>query len=84
MRVADVVGRGGRLLVTMARDLGQALSDQERALDNARRATTALSRKRVERDEVDLYLEDLEAAAQEAVDAATAQDWPDASVRAVD
>jgi hypothetical protein len=39
--------------------LGSHLASQETALTNARRASTHLLRRRVERDEVELYLEDL-------------------------
>ena len=39
--------------------VGSRLADQETALTNARRASTQLLRKRVERDEVELYLDDL-------------------------
>ena len=35
---------------------GWGRASNERAVGNARTATTALSRRRVERDEVDLYL----------------------------
>ena len=41
--------------------LGSHLANQETALTNARRASTHLLRRRVERDEVELYLDDLEA-----------------------
>ncbi len=47
-------------LVRAGRDLGTRLSSQERAIRNARAATTQLSRQRVERDAVELYLADLE------------------------
>jgi hypothetical protein len=36
------------------------LARQDQALDNARRASTELSRRRVERDEVALYLDSLQ------------------------
>ena len=42
------------------RDLGVRLSSQERAVRNARLATTEMSRARVERDAVELYLSDHE------------------------
>ncbi len=38
--------------------LGNRLADQETALTNARRASTQLLRRRVERDEVELYLDE--------------------------
>jgi hypothetical protein len=47
-------------LVQAGVDLGVRLSSQERAVRNARLATTELSRARVERDAVELYLADLE------------------------
>jgi hypothetical protein len=40
---------------------GWGRTSNERAIGNARTATTALSRRRVERDEVDLYLRTREA-----------------------
>jgi hypothetical protein len=40
--------------------LGSHLANQETALTNARRASTHLLRRRVERDEVELYFDDLE------------------------
>ena len=48
-----------RQAVTWGTRLGARLADQETALTNARRASTQLLRKRVERDEVELYLDDL-------------------------
>lgn len=50
------------VLVTSARDVWQASASrfgQARAIANARRAATGLSRERVEREEVRLYLETL-------------------------
>jgi hypothetical protein len=41
-------------------ELAARLSSQETAVANARSATTALSRARVERDAVELYLAELE------------------------
>jgi hypothetical protein len=40
--------------------LSAHLANQETALTNARRASTHLLRRRVERDEVELYLDDLQ------------------------
>ncbi len=55
---------GGRAwwdqLVQAGAELGARLSSQERAVRNARLATTELSRARVERDAVELYLADHE------------------------
>jgi hypothetical protein len=39
-------------------DVVRALTGQERAVTNARRGATELSRRRVERQDVDLYLAD--------------------------
>ena len=47
-------------LVQAGVDLGVRLSSQERAVRNARLATTEMSRARVERDAVELYLSDRE------------------------
>ena len=47
-------------VVRMGLDLGARMSSQERAVRNARAATTELSRARVERDAVELYLADRE------------------------
>jgi hypothetical protein len=47
-------------LVQAGRDLAVRLSSQERAVRNARGATTELSRARVERDAVELFLADHE------------------------
>jgi hypothetical protein len=44
----------------VVRAWGAQLASQDRALHNARRASTALLRRRVERDEVALYLDGLE------------------------
>ena len=47
-------------LVQAGADLGARLSSQERAVRNARLATTEMSRARVERDAVELFLLDRE------------------------
>jgi hypothetical protein len=47
-------------VVRMGLDLGARMSSQDRAVSNARAATTELSRARVERDAVELYLTDRE------------------------
>ncbi len=59
-----------------------ALFGQEKAVANARTAATVLSRRRVERDEVDLYLEALDAAAH--VEPVTPDVWSGAPARAAD
>lgn len=46
-------------LTELGIELATRLSSQERAVANARSATTALSRARVERDAVELYLDGL-------------------------
>lgn len=46
-------------LTELGIELAARLSSQERAVGNARSATTALSRARVERDAVELYLDGL-------------------------
>ncbi len=45
----------------IVRELLWALFGQEKAVANARAAATAMSRRRVERDEVELYLEAMDA-----------------------
>jgi hypothetical protein len=47
-------------VVRVGLDLGARMSSQDRAVRNARVATTELSRARVERDAVELYLADRE------------------------
>jgi hypothetical protein len=61
-------------VVRVGLDLGARMSSQDRAVRNARVATTELSRARVERDAVELYLADREEErlAAEADDAAEA------------
>jgi DNA-binding protein H-NS len=46
-------------ILELGMELAARLSSQERAMANARSATTALSRARVERDAVELFLEGL-------------------------
>ena len=47
-------------LLELGIEIAARVSSQERAVANARTATTALSRARVERDSVDLYLAELD------------------------
>jgi hypothetical protein len=47
-------------LLELGIELAARLSSQERAMANARSATTALSRARVERDAVELFLDGLQ------------------------
>ena len=58
-KVKDVVVTLREQLAELGIELAARLSSQERAVANARSATTALSRARVERDAVELYLEEL-------------------------
>ncbi len=53
--------RGLRLNTSIVRELLWALFGQDKAVANARAAATRLSRRRVEHDEVELYLESLHA-----------------------
>jgi hypothetical protein len=52
----DIVSEGRRAVVRLAGWLAR----QDHALDNARRASTEVSQRRVERDEVTIYLDGLE------------------------
>jgi len=54
--VRDIVSGGRRVTVQLA----SWLAGQDRALSNARRASTEVSRRRVERDEVTIYLDELD------------------------
>ena len=56
-------------LVQTGAELAVRLSSQERAVRNARAATTELSRARVERDAVELFLADHEEERREALEA---------------
>ncbi len=83
----DIVSGGRQAVARLADWLG----DQERALDNARRASTEVSRRRVERDEVTIYLDGLHAGpsapaagADEAESAEGAEGWPGTSAQAAD
>jgi hypothetical protein len=74
--VKDIVSGGRRVVVGLA----SWLAGQDQALSNARRATTEVSRRRVERDEVDIYLDALDNPGE----TASTQEWPGASARAAD
>lgn len=52
-------------LLELGLELATRLSSQDTAVVNARTATTELSRARVERDSVELYLADLDEPAEE-------------------
>ena len=64
------------------RELLWALFGQEKAVANARAAATVLSRRRVERDEVELYLESRGPDAD--VASVSPDAWSDAPARAAD
>lgn len=53
------------------REILRALASQDKAIANARASATVLSRGRVEREEVELYFEELEARAAAVWAAAT-------------
>jgi nucleoside-triphosphatase THEP1 len=74
----DMVSGGRRVAV----ELAGWLAGQEQALSNARRASTEVSRRRVERDEVTLYLEALDRAHDSA--AVSTHDWASITVKAAD
>jgi hypothetical protein len=65
---------GGR---RVAAGLAGWIAGQDRALSNARRASTEVSRRRVERDDVAIYLDGLTSptAAQD-VPAPSTEEWP--------
>ena len=75
--MSDILSAGRRVAVAAA----ARLAAQDKALDNARRASTEVSRRRVERDEVSLYLEGLTPPARAE---ASANEWPDVSARTAD
>ena len=64
----------------IAAGLADVLAGQQQALDNARRASTEVSRRRVERDEVSIYLAGLRPSEAEQA----AEEWPDESAHAAD
>ncbi len=66
----------------IVRELLWALFGQDKAVANARTAATALSRRRVERDDVELYLEALDAGPD--VASVSSDAWTDAPARAAD
>ena len=76
MIVKDIVSAGRRV----AAGVTGLLTSQQHALDNARRASTEVSRRRVERDEVSIYLDALAQSAGEV----SAEEWPDESAQAAD
>jgi hypothetical protein len=66
----------------IVRELLWALFGQEKAVANARAAATAMSRRRVERHEVELYLESLETGAD--VASVSSDAWDGAPARTAD
>ena len=66
----------------IVRELLWALFGQDKAVANARAAATAMSRRRVERDDTDLYLESLESARD--VASVSPDAWTEAPARAAD
>ena len=66
----------------IVRELLEALVGQDKAVANARAAATELSRRRVERDEIDLYLEALRPGA--APPTVATDGWAGAPARAAD
>jgi hypothetical protein len=75
--VKDIVSAGRRVVVGLA----SWLAGQEQALDNARSASTEVSRRRVERDEVAIYLDVMHPAREDAV---STDEWPPTSAQAAD
>jgi hypothetical protein len=65
VKVWDIVSGGASGGRQVAVRLAGRLAGQERSLANARRASTEVSRRRVERDEVTIYLDGLRAEAEE-------------------
>ena len=74
---SDIVSAGRRVVVGLA----SWLAGQDQALDNARRASTVVSRRRVEREAIAIYLEELNPA--EEADLSTGE-WPDTSAKTAD
>ena len=75
--VRDIVSVGRRFAVGFA----GWLAGQEQALVNARRASTEVSRRRVEREEVSIFLDELSDARSEEL---SAEEWPSTSAQAAD
>jgi hypothetical protein len=63
-------------LLELGIELAARLSSQDRAMANARSATTALSRARVERDAVELYLAGLRESSEDHDEAVGGDDVP--------
>ena len=72
MRLKDIVDDGRRAAVQLA----EWLARQDRALHNARKASTEVSQRRVEHDEIEIYLDSLRTPSR--------KEWSDSSARAAD
>lgn len=77
MIVKDIVSAGRRVVVGLA----GWLAGQEQALDNARSASTEVSRRRVERDEVAIFLDAMDPGDEDAV---STEEWSPTSAQAAD
>ena len=77
MILDDIVTAGRRVVVGLA----TWLAGQEQSLDNARHASTEVSRRRVEREEVTLYLDELHPAED---DGPSSEQWPGSSAQTAD
>ena len=74
---SDIVSAGRRVLAGLA----GLVAGQRQALDNARRASTVVSRRRVEREAIAIYLDELNPA--EEADLST-EEWPGTSAKTAD
>ena len=77
MIVSDIVSAGRRVVVGLA----SWLAGQDQALHNARRASTVVSRRRVEREAIAIYLDELNPADE--ADLST-EEWPGTSAKTAD
>jgi hypothetical protein len=75
----DIRSGGRRVAVGLA----GWIAGQDRALANARRASTEVSQRRVERDEVTIYVDALHDRKRDAQSSAS-QEWPRKSARGAD
>jgi hypothetical protein len=72
VRLKDIVDDGRRTAVQLA----EWLARQDRALHNARKASTEVSQRRVEHDEIEIYLDSLQTPSK--------NEWATSSARAAD
>ena len=77
MIVKDIASVGRRVVVGLA----TVVAGQDKALHNARRASTEVSRRKVERDEISIYLDGLRPADGSTL---STDEWPDASAQTGD